>query len=1378
MNPLFDPSLFHRGVIVFIGAPLSGKGTQSALLASALGIPSVSSGDVYRAEVASGSDLGKELDSYMSVGALVPNRLVLDVFLSYLSQPIFQNGVILDGFVREMDNLETLQDICVEINFHVIAFVHLQEESFEVLESRLLGRIADMEARGIPKRKDDDPIILKRRYSTFVDQTLPVIEYLRSSASKYHLISMDPLCVSSSEKPIAEMQNLIQKELVSCILRKHFVTKQSLHKLADLLKLRLATKSDWDDTSISTLLHEFLKLSLDINAVHRSGLSRRFIFLVTTNDHKFQEFVHTFAVYGIEVLWLPPELSPEYYVHFFRLLQPPAIKKLLSLVGIFKETTQLVRYHALRTEDPSLYVPVEIEDGIKVVHLSELTIFEYDKIGDTIQRRSFLQKTPGYLDFRRRAHLNASSVFGWDDIFVVETNRFTFHELKQLGLKISSRDMNLSAWIQDKIYYKGLTDLKFRPVKASRAIDFSIDVYDFLTVHPHYTNTLARQCGLFNVFINVINTGIYFRSPFNRRLKNYWCPGLNSGLPLVPKSDDIHEATFMAHDFGHFGLPDLISTGRTSALHRLVYITWRMLSEAVTMTLADMAFVDTLVHSDITYDYRKRAIYPLFQDLRIDLPLSPPVSTDASAEDADKKEQTRQELYRSNLKRVIYANYRYCLLGDDSEYKSMLAAAGSSEDNLQNFKDKYSAFFMEDFRWTVANYENTCRHADYLRPWWQMIQPLLSPKTPDNTAAKDDERPMLLTIDDIIERLQLRGIWLDDDTDNQGHIAGSKDQHRARTQAIMDTVFHHVVDAFVLPLLRPAAIHSKGCRLDRAFRRYLIGQCAIFSKFSFLPEAQEHFQDILRRVDVGSVDGEMNLDTVQGVRNVYESFLQVLVNKHLISRDDLATYRESFPLFDPQYLSYDSDHSTQSLADVAQDVLFTPPVFSRELFQEQQQSSRVDPYFSRLLPNDQASIIRPTTLSVPREDMAQNTTATEIGFLHSMRLLLEHCGADVLDEVCVVSPGVLLLSELTMDDDAQTTKNTVEHPDALITFLICGITIECALELVAHKEAAVARLTSSKTVAMHLPFYRLFAEWHGEEIDQTHPSHSLRNQRSLLQAVQEVRRAHFAALSHQDRGGPEKSTKQEQALHTLHGLELTNLSNLATKCTAMCYSMSLQDLHQLFIGRSGEAGNESEMRDVAHRMHQLVSTRYPHIIQPREFYLQASNLAKCTTPLPVTTMSMDAQAEQTQRNAFVPPQFTANMQTGLTPEAKRLFRALHIDHRLPAALQLADFRARITYLAFRAQPAASLQESVRYLRKVACDLGHMSILAAAQFTLPAGAVPHGISSSSVASPQNPWRLMTTKEALKTWVQQQQVQPLVRIEWQTVLETVFGSGFLP
>ena len=97
-------------VAILLGAPRAGKGTQAPLLAASLGVPVLASGDLLRAEVASGSEIGREVDEVMRSGELVSDDLMVRLFLARLDQPDAATGAILDGFPRTRRQAEALDE--------------------------------------------------------------------------------------------------------------------------------------------------------------------------------------------------------------------------------------------------------------------------------------------------------------------------------------------------------------------------------------------------------------------------------------------------------------------------------------------------------------------------------------------------------------------------------------------------------------------------------------------------------------------------------------------------------------------------------------------------------------------------------------------------------------------------------------------------------------------------------------------------------------------------------------------------------------------------------------------------------------------------------------------------------------------------------------------------------------------------------------------------------------------------------------------------------------------------------------------------------------------------------------------------------------------
>jgi adenylate kinase len=155
---------------VFLGAPGAGKGTQAKLLAEHLGIPHVSTGDLLRAAVSEGTELGRKARSYMEAGELVPDELMLGIVRASLEKSEAARGCILDGYPRNVSQAESLDGMLREIGQEIGCVVNL-----EVSEQELMRRIAGRQ--GDEGRVDDDEATLRNRLRVYEAQTAPLVNY-------------------------------------------------------------------------------------------------------------------------------------------------------------------------------------------------------------------------------------------------------------------------------------------------------------------------------------------------------------------------------------------------------------------------------------------------------------------------------------------------------------------------------------------------------------------------------------------------------------------------------------------------------------------------------------------------------------------------------------------------------------------------------------------------------------------------------------------------------------------------------------------------------------------------------------------------------------------------------------------------------------------------------------------------------------------------------------------------------------------------------------------------------------------------------------------------------------------------------------------------
>ena len=197
-------------ILIMLGAPGTGKGTVASKLSEKLGIPQVSTGDIFRKAMAEKTPVGIEAEKYISQGMLVPDEITIKIVEERLKDADVQEGIILDGFPRTTEQAQALDQMLESANRKIDLAINLETPEEEIVE-RIVNRrvcsnqecktvfntklnppkqegICDKCGAELKQRKDDNEETIKNRLATYYKQSAPIVEFYKNKNVLYSSI--------------------------------------------------------------------------------------------------------------------------------------------------------------------------------------------------------------------------------------------------------------------------------------------------------------------------------------------------------------------------------------------------------------------------------------------------------------------------------------------------------------------------------------------------------------------------------------------------------------------------------------------------------------------------------------------------------------------------------------------------------------------------------------------------------------------------------------------------------------------------------------------------------------------------------------------------------------------------------------------------------------------------------------------------------------------------------------------------------------------------------------------------------------------------------------------------------------------------------------
>jgi hypothetical protein len=554
------------------------------------------------------------------------------------------------------------------------------------------------------------------------------------------------------------------------------------------------------------------------------------VYFLTNNNEKLKEYQRLLDRYNIKAI---NDISQ--------------MKK--KLIGVVREYSCLFSVNCENTEKKE-NVELNFEEWLKnkisqkVTMNSTLEIYNFTIENGKIDILEVVDKfnfsTEGMLiDSLERVPVDN---FGWDFYFYPSFSSLSYYTLKNLGLKNSPRDICISKFCIDKLYYEKCQTWKHLPdEKFCRPIDFSEDVCDVFTKVIPQTENINF---LFkNAITSVCNSGVFFKRSINKRQSIFWAPGGNSGLPFTAKSSSSHELVYFFHDILHQLIPDSVYTGESEInLYSIV----RTMSETITLVLADMLFVGSMLQDGHEYEtVDKRKIYPLFRSMFGEKP----------------------DMKKIPIKKLVLGSAKYGMLGCTKIFEDFIKQNNGDVEQLKNFRDKYDSYLVQDFNWSYKNGTYMCNHKEMYKKWYSDYE---------NVFVDDLE---LFTLSDYCD--SCKNVKTGDEL----------------IEKIFEIFWNNYLYQCFEEEKEDIKLEKFKNRQNKAFQKWAVNQMLFCYKYEICFPKIQLFMPVLKKYIVDC--------NIEKFRSTYETMLRLCVENGVITEDDYITFKDVFPIFESSFIGYD-----------------------------------------------------------------------------------------------------------------------------------------------------------------------------------------------------------------------------------------------------------------------------------------------------------------------------------------------------------------------------------------------------------------------------------------------------------------------------------------